>query len=68
MPYKGITGKLTVVNKTDGKDQESKVAYISNWSVEETRDAVEITQLGPRVRRVRRIFPTARKKRCATQW
>ncbi len=46
MPYKGITGKLTVVNKTDGKDQESKVAYISNWSVEETRDAVEITQLG----------------------
>ena len=38
MPYSGITAKL-VVNNED-------VAYISNWSIEETHDTIEVTQLG----------------------
>jgi predicted secreted protein len=36
--YTGLTGKVTI----DGKD----VAYISNWSVEDTTDIIEITTLG----------------------
>lgn len=38
MAYTGLTAKLTVGGNT--------VAYISNWSVEETREAIEITKLG----------------------
>lgn len=36
--YTGLTAKLTVEDKAIG--------YISNWSVEQTRDTIEITQLG----------------------
>jgi predicted secreted protein len=38
MPYTGLTAKLTVGS--------AEVAYISNWSVEESCDTIEITQLG----------------------
>lgn len=36
--YTGLTAKLKI--------GENTVAYISNWSVEETRDIIEITKLG----------------------
>ena len=36
--YTGITGKLSI----GGKD----IAYISNWSVEDTTDMIEVTRLG----------------------
>lgn len=36
--YTGLTAKLAIA--------ETTVAYISNWSVEETRDIIEITKLG----------------------
>lgn len=44
MPYTGLTAKLTI----DGKD----VAYISNWSVDETRDTIEVTELGSKHKKV----------------
>lgn len=47
MPYTGLTAKLTI----DGKD----VGYISNWSVDETRDTIEVTKLGSKDKE---IFPT----------
>ncbi len=52
MPYKGITGRLTILNDSQKNETSTDkyvgtpVAYISNWSVEETRDVVEITMLG----------------------
>lgn len=58
MPYKGITGRLTILNdnqkneKTTGNYVGTPVAYISNWSVEETRDVVEITQLGEKSKEI----------------
>lgn len=45
--YTGLTAKLTaaVMNgATEGTSQD--VAYISNWSIEETRDILEVTELG----------------------
>ena len=45
MPYTGLTAKLTINDK--------QVAYISNWSVDETRDTIEI---GAQVRRERLTF------------
>ena len=36
--YTGILGKISI----DGND----VAYISNWSVEDTADVIEVTKLG----------------------
>lgn len=38
MAYTGLTAKLSV--------GEKDVAYISNWSIDETRDVIEITKLG----------------------
>lgn len=61
MPYKGITGRLTILSdsqkneKSSGNYVGTPVAYISNWSVEETRDVVEITQLGAKTKE---ILPT----------
>jgi len=56
MPYKGITGKLTILDgaaaRTADGYQGTPVAYISNWSVEETRDVVEITQLGEKSKEI----------------
>jgi|AGTN01.1.fsa_nt_gi Phage major tail protein 2. len=37
MAYTGLTAKLTV--------GENEIAYISNWSIEETRDYIEVTKL-----------------------
>lgn len=44
MPYTGLTAKLTINNKD--------VAYISNWSVDETCDTIEITRLGSKNKEV----------------
>ena len=58
MPYKGITGRLTILidnqknEKNTGNYVGTPVAYISNWSVEETRDVVEITQLGEKSKEI----------------
>lgn len=55
MPYKGITGKLTIMDGTNVQNSDyagAPVAYISNWSVEETRDVVEITQLGSKSKEI----------------
>ena len=40
--YTGLTGKVTI----DG----NKVAYISNWSVEASREIIEAAQLGEKTR------------------
>lgn len=45
--YNGLTAKLMLDDKTIG--------YISNWSVEETRDLVEVTKLGSKEKEK---FPT----------
>lgn len=45
MPYTGLTARLTINDK--------KVAYISNWSVDETRDTIEITQLGKKEKEIK---------------
>ena len=45
MPYTGLTAKLTINDK--------QVAYISNWSVDETRDTIEITQLGSKEKEIK---------------
>lgn len=50
MPYTGITGKLTI---DYGEKSDQKVAYISNWSVDETRDVIEITQLGKKIKEIK---------------
>ena len=44
--YTGLTAKLTINNST------TAVAYISNWSVDETRDIVEVTRLGEKTKEV----------------
>lgn len=48
MAYTGITAKLTV--------GENEVAYISNWSVDETCDTIEVTKLGSRSKEVLSSF------------
>ena len=40
--YTGLTGKITVGGQ--------EVAYISNWSVEDTVELIEVTQLGKRTK------------------
>lgn len=42
--YTGLTAKLEI--KTGAEAAAATVAYISNWSVEETRDIIEVTKLG----------------------
>lgn len=46
--YSGLTAKLSIVKGKDAQNKEilSDICYISNWSVEETRDIIEITKLG----------------------
>lgn len=44
--YTGLTAKLTINNST------TAVAYISNWSVDETRDIVEVTRLGEKTKEI----------------
>ena len=44
MTYTGLTAKLTIGN--------DDIAYISNWSVEETRDVIEVTQLGSKNKKI----------------
>lgn len=41
MAYSGITAKIVV-----GSGEGTQVAYISNFSIEETKDILEITKLG----------------------
>lgn len=40
--YTGLTGKITVGGK--------EVAYVSNWSVEDSVELIEITQLGKKTK------------------
>ena len=40
--YTGITAKLTITQN----ETEKEIAYISNFSIEETRDMIEVTKLG----------------------
>lgn len=46
MIYTGLTAKLTI-------GENETIGYISNWSVEETRDVIEVTQLGSKNKTVR---------------
>ncbi len=47
MPYTGLTAKLVI--------EEKEIGYISNWSVDETCDTIEITKLGAKNKE---IYPT----------
>ena len=54
MPYTGLTAKLVVDFKKGESEVEKKtIAYISNWSIDETRDVVEITELGKATKNVK---------------
>lgn len=44
--YTGLTAKITINNS------DKEVAYISNWSVDETRDIIEVTCLGKKTKEV----------------
>ena len=46
--YTGLTAKLEI--KTGSESAAATVAYISNWSVEETRDIIEVTKLGSKAK------------------
>lgn len=46
--YTGLTAKLEL--KAKGDSAAATVAYISNWSVEETRDVIEIVRLGEKAK------------------
>ena len=46
--YTGLTAKLEI--KTGAEAAAATVAYISNWSVEETRDIIEVTKLGSKAK------------------
>ena len=46
--YTGLTAKLEI--KTGSEAAAATVAYISNWSVEETRDIIEVTKLGSKAK------------------
>lgn len=50
--YTGLTAKLTVGKTENGTTYDETIGYISNWSVEETRDTVEVTQLGEKNKEV----------------
>ena len=43
--YTGLTGKVEIVTTGTGA-YSGTVAYISNWSVEDTSDIIEMTELG----------------------
>ena len=43
--YTGLTGKIKI-----GKSTAAEVAYISNWSVEDSVELVEISELGKRTK------------------
>lgn len=45
--YTGLTAKLEIKS---GVESSAAVAYISNWSVEETRDIIEVTKLGSKAK------------------
>ena len=54
MAYTGLTAKLTVeLKKNETEKEEKTIAYISNWSIDETRDVVEITELGKATKEVK---------------
>lgn len=40
--YTGITAKLTILQG----EEEKEIAYISNFSIEENRDMIEVSKLG----------------------
>lgn len=44
--YTGLTAKLEI----NQGDSPAVIAYISNWSVEETRDIIEVTKLGSKAK------------------
>ena len=45
--YTGLTGKLEIALEENGTfGTSTEVAYISNWSVEDTTDIIEVTKLG----------------------
>lgn len=45
--YTGLTGSISIdSNVTTGTPVPKPVAYISNWSIEDTTDVIEITELG----------------------
>lgn len=44
--YTGLTAKL----KINQDSTDAQVMYISNWSVEETRDIIEVTKLGSKAK------------------
>ncbi len=48
--YTGLTAKLSYVTSEVKEENtvsaERVIGYISNWSVEETRDTIEVTRLG----------------------
>ncbi len=46
--YTGLTAKLEI--KTGSEAAAATVAYVSNWSVEETRDIIEVTKLGSKAK------------------
>lgn len=46
--YTGLTAKLEIKNTAESA--AVTVAYISNWSVEESRDLIEVTKLGSKVK------------------
>jgi predicted secreted protein len=43
--YTGLTGKVKI-----GKGSATEIAYISNWSVEDTVELIEISELGKRTK------------------
>jgi predicted secreted protein len=43
--YTGLTGKI-IINRDAIVQNTPVVAYISNWSVEDTTDIIEVTKLG----------------------
>lgn len=43
--YTGLTGKIKI-----GKSTAAEIAYISNWSVEDTVELIEISELGKRAK------------------
>lgn len=43
--YTGLTGKVKI-----GADTAAEIAYISNWSVEDTVELIEVSELGKRTK------------------
>lgn len=44
--YTGLTGKLIINRNAIVPNTTPVVAYISNWSIEDTADIIEVTKLG----------------------